>query len=112
LHRRKPKENIMSSSPRREARAAARRTDDGNAFLPDPLADGRSKPAGGTDSDFFAEEFLASATTGEPTNMDASDEVVEEEWGGPFLEVEAQDGEGESAIPEPPQLHQLPPNVR
>lgn len=44
--------------------------------------------------------------------MDAADEVVEEEWGGPFLEIEAEEGDEDEAIPQPPRLHELPPTMR
>ena len=64
----------------RAQRAAARRTDDGEAFLPDPT---RGARVNANDAEFFGEEFLASATTGEPQHMDAADEVVDEEEGGP-----------------------------
>jgi hypothetical protein len=81
----------------REARAAAHRPDDGEAFLPDPTQSEDHNPLGNTDAESFAEEFIASATAGEPVEMDAADEVVEEEWGGPFLELDAEPVEG----PEP-----------
>jgi hypothetical protein len=77
----------------RYARAAAHRSDDGEAFLPDPSNTGSHIALGGTDVESFAEEFIASATAGEPVEMDAQDEVVEEEWGGPFLELDAETGE-------------------
>ena len=77
----------------REARAAARRPDDAEAFLPDPGTTGSHIALGGTDGESFAEEFIASATAGEPVEMDAQDEVVEEEWGGPFLELDAEPSE-------------------
>lgn len=65
------------------------RQDDGNAFLPDYARDGSGPRLRGSktgnDADFFAEELLTSATTAEPVYEDASDEVVDEEEGGPFL---------------------------
>lgn len=94
------------------------RPDDGQAFLPDPTLTNRHNALADTDVESFAEEFIASATAGEPVEMDAQDEVVEEEWGGPFLELDAEAAEeGEAgepgprmgAIPEPPALHKLPP---
>jgi hypothetical protein len=59
------------------------RSDDGNAFLPDTVGQHRSLPA--DDAESFAEEFIASATTGEPVGEDARDEVVDDEEGGPFI---------------------------
>lgn len=104
----------MNSNPKqadriREARAAAHRSDDGEAFLPDPT--GKHNPLTDTDGESFAEEFIASALAGEPVDADAADEVVDEEWGGPFLEVEAVEADITDAIPEAPGLHQLPPRL-
>lgn len=93
----------------REARAAAHRSDDGDAFLPDPT--GKHDPRAMSDGESFAEEFIASATAGEPVEMDAQDEVVEEEWGGPFLELEAEEGDESASVPEPPAIHRLPPGL-
>lgn len=105
----------------REARAAAHRPDDGEAFLPDPSASRSHIALGGTDGESFAEEFIASATAGEPVEMDAQDEVIEEEWGGPFLELDSDAGEPiepteaiEAIGPvdpesEPPLVDKLPP---
>lgn len=100
----------------RDARAAAHRPDDGEAFLPDPRNTSSHIALGGTDGESFAEEFIASATAGEPVEMDAQDEVVEEEWGGPFLELDADSGEPndvEDALGqegnEPPTVDKLPP---
>ena len=81
------------------------RRDEGQAFIPE----GSTR---GTDADFLAGEFLASATAGEASEMDAGDEVTDEEWGGPFLEVDAEDGEDTEVIPQPPRLHELPPTLR
>lgn len=95
----------------REARASATRADDAEAFLPDPNErDGTVKHGSltKTDAESFAEEFIASATAGEPVEMDAQDEVVEEEWGGPFLELDSQSGDEEEAILEPPAYGKLP----
>ena len=72
----------------RARRHAMNRPDDGEAFLPDPTRRGAHITA--SDAEFFGEEFVASATTGEPMHMDAADEVVEEEEGGPFLELDAE----------------------
>ncbi len=96
----------------REARAASQRSDDGTAFLPDPSALQRPPVAAMGDGESFGEEFVASATGGEPVEMDAEDEVVEEEWGGPFLEIDADAADSTEAIPEPPGLHKLPPRLQ
>jgi len=108
----------MNSHPKltervREARASSQRSDDGTAFLPDPTGRPRHDVASMADGESFGEEFVASATAGEPVEMDAQDEVVEEEWGGPFLELDAEspDGAAES-IPEPPGIHKLPPRFQ
>ena len=85
----------------REARAAAHRPDDGEAFLPDPSTTRSHIALGGTDGESLAEEFIASVTTGEPVEMYAQDEVVAEEWGGPFLEIDAEP-------PEPFEPEELP----
>lgn len=83
--------------PSIRARRVAERPDDGEAFLPDFTKPGVHVPQ--TDGDQFGEEFLASATTGEPLHMEALDEVSDEEEGGPFLELEGEN-EGEPDIPE------------
>jgi hypothetical protein len=96
----------------RDARAAAHRPDDGEAFVPDPSTSRSHIALGGTDAESFAEEFIASATAGEPVEMDAQDEVVEEEWGGPFLEIDAEPPESNDAdepFGEPPAVDKLPP---
>ncbi len=60
--------------------------DGGDAFVPDfrrgavHLAD--------EEADALAEEYLASATSGEEAFEDARDEVTDEEVGGPFLQFE------------------------
>jgi hypothetical protein len=106
----------MNSYPRtpmhvREARAAAHRPDSGEAFLPDPTATEQHGVLTKTDVEFFAEEFIASATAGEQVEMEAGDEVVTEEWGGPFLELEPLDGDDTEVIPEPPTPDKLPPGL-
>jgi hypothetical protein len=63
------------------------RPDDADAFLPDP-AGGRAR----TDdvlAESLAEEFLSSATSAEDVNEEVRDEVLPEEFGGPFIEVRA-----------------------
>ena len=79
----------------RASRQAMHRRDDGEAFLPDPSRSGGHINA--NDGESFGEEFLASATTGEPVQMDAADEVLEEEEGGPFLELDADGTTGEDS---------------
>jgi len=59
------------------------RPDDGNAFLPDTVGQGRPLPA--ADAESFAEEFIGSATRGEPVYEQAHEEVAEDEEGGPFI---------------------------
>lgn len=71
-------------SARKPARSLrSHRTDDANAFLPDP-EDG---PAQARDdlAQELAEEFLKSATSGEYVAEDEMDEEVPEESGGPFV---------------------------
>lgn len=106
----------------RARRQAMNRPDDGEAFLPDPTRRGAHITA--NDAESFGEEFVASATTGEPMHMDAADEVVEEEEGGPFLELDAdstitdEDGdevnvlggaEEEVSLPRPRNVHRSLP---
>jgi hypothetical protein len=83
--------NVPNRTPEdptvRARRAAIHRRDGGDAFLPDPTRTGL--PVNATDAEFFGEEFVASATTGEPQHMDAADEVLDSEDGGPFLELDA-----------------------
>lgn len=104
--------NLRNPMRVREARAAAHRSDTGEAFLPDPMATEKHGVLTNTDVEFFAEEFIASATAGEQVDMEAGDEVVEEEWGGPFLELDALEGDDSEAIPEPPTADKLPPGLR
>ena len=72
----------------RALRRQARRTDTADAFLPDP-EDGTMIEA--DDAESFAEEFIATATTGESVEMDALDEVSPDEDGGPYLELSDDD---------------------
>lgn len=79
----------------------SRRYDDGEAFLPDPSTTG-GRTSGG-DAEFFAEEFLASVTSGENVEQDAADEVSEDELGGPFIEENSADLDDiADTLPEPP----------
>ncbi len=105
-----PKQDLASRA--RNARVAAQRSDAGDAFLADPAKSDRHGGRVDTDAESVAEEFIASATGGEEVVTAAEDEVVEEEWGGPFLELDAQPGESDIAIPEPPGLHRLPPRLQ
>ena len=107
----------MNSDPKltervREARAHSQRSDDGAAFLPDPTARAKHTVASMADGESYGEEFIASATGGDPVEMDAEDEVVEEEWGGPFLELDAEAADSTEVIPEPPGLHKLPSRLQ
>jgi hypothetical protein len=61
----------------------ARRTDDGEAFLPD-LTDGMAMVRDDL-AEALAEEFLMSATSGEHVSEDALNQEVPEESGGPFV---------------------------
>lgn len=74
----------------REAPRGPQRLDDGNAFLPDTV--GQNQPIAVPDAESFAEEFIGSATRGEPVYESAHEEVAEDEDGGPFivLDEEAQ----------------------
>lgn len=79
----------------RHARKVARRMDDGEAFLPDPLAEigGRHTQLTEAQAEAFGEEFIAAATTGEDVSADANDEVAEDEDGGPFLVLDTNEEE-------------------
>lgn len=67
------------------------RVDDGNAFLPD-IADAEpGMTSSAADAEFFGEEYIGAATTGESQSETARDEVVDEEEGGPFI-VLGEDG--------------------
>jgi hypothetical protein len=58
--------------------------DDGDAFFPDATR-GRGRLPDDAEAD--AEEFVAQATSAEDVGADARDEWVDEELGGPFLEL-------------------------
>jgi hypothetical protein len=64
------------------------RSDDGNAFLPDPYGD--DEPEAVLDdvtAEDMARDYLAMATTGgADVTMESQDAVTEEEEGGPFVE--------------------------
>ncbi len=63
------------------------RSDDANAFIPDP----EGGPAHTRDdlAESLAEDYLQSATSGEGVAEESGDEVVPEELGGPFVETSA-----------------------
>ncbi len=76
--------------PRNRARALARpRSDDANAFMPDP----EGGPAHIRDdlAENLAEEFVDAATRGDGADDEAIDGVVSEEIGGPFIVTSAAD---------------------
>ena len=60
-----------------------RRTDDADAFLPDP--DGGPVHASDDLAEELAEEFLMSATSGEYVGEEVLNQEVPEESGGPFV---------------------------
>ena len=62
------------------------RLDDGNAFLPDTV--GQMKRITSDDAESFAEEFMATARAGESVHGDATDEVADDEEGGPFIALD------------------------
>lgn len=57
--------------------------DSGDAFLPDVA---RHDGVITDDVESYAETFIANATAAEDIALDASDEVVVDEFGGPFVE--------------------------
>lgn len=80
------------------------RSDGGRAFLPDPFEHGWVSSSTSPDAlaEGLAEEFLASATSGEEVTSDERDEVQTEELGGPFSITSAQEEYGASANEEIP----------
>jgi hypothetical protein len=108
-------DEIKEASPadRRAARAAApmlgsrRRTDTADAFMPDP-EDGPARIKDDL-AEVLAEDFLRSATSGDNVDDEVMEQVVAEEFGGPFVESSADEefaeGTDESnpidAVPEP-----------
>jgi hypothetical protein len=60
-----------------------KRPDSADAFVPDPIEHHKRLKA--EDAEWFAEEFIATATSAEDVQEDARDEVVDEEQGGPFI---------------------------
>lgn len=63
-----------------QARSSSTRIDSGFAFLPEPESGTHSPRT--ADAEFFGEEYVASALTGESINEDVRDEVLEDEEGG------------------------------
>jgi hypothetical protein len=82
----------VTKSAAASAVAAAHRSDEGAAFLPDPY-DGAGAPARTTDSfaETLAEEYVSSATNAEETVEDDFNQVQPEELGGPFVETTAEE---------------------
>jgi hypothetical protein len=79
----------MKASKHKHPPARHGRPDSGEAFLPDP-GDGPARVR----DDFaeeMAEDFLASANSGEQTLGDALDGEVPEEMGGPFVFTSAKE---------------------
>jgi len=86
--------NKRDSSERRQARATAQRpfepharprSDDGNAFLPDPEGGPARAPEDLAES--LAEGFVEAATSGEDRDEEVLDATFSEEMGGPFIET-------------------------
>jgi hypothetical protein len=71
----------------KKAKQPRGRSDEANAFLPDP----NGGPARSPDdlSENLAEEFVEAATSGEDRDEEELDASVEEEVGGPFVETSA-----------------------
>ena len=69
-----------------EARASSR-TDDANAFLPDP--DGGPVHTDDDLAETLGEGFVEAATTGDDVDGEVLDRVVSEEIGGPFIVSDA-----------------------
>jgi hypothetical protein len=69
------------------AHAPQGRTDDANAFIPDP--DGGPAHTDDDLAENMAEEFIEAATRGNEVAEEVMDEVVPEEMGGPFVETSA-----------------------
>lgn len=75
------------------------RKDSGEAFLPDPGAG--AAHTNDTLAENLAEEYLESATSGEERGEEALNELVTEEIGGPFIELDSA-----------PEAEELPPRTR
>jgi hypothetical protein len=92
-----------SKQDRASALAAAHRSDEGTAFLPDPY-DGAGAPArtGDVFAETLAEEYVASATNAEETMEEDLNQVQPEELGGPFTETRAEEEFGSAPDPSNP----------
>lgn len=84
----------MHTKPPRSPAAAnppgpPRRSDDADAFLPDP----QGGPARVPDdfAELVAEDFIASATSGEEQTENERNQIVPEELGGPFISTTAEE---------------------
>lgn len=73
--------------PQRVVRAK-KRSDDGDAFFPDPGGGPAVVPDDFAEA--LAEEFVASATSGEEEGEEGHEQLVPEERGGPFIVTTAQ----------------------
>ena len=79
--------NANGTSPRpAPAVGLHRRSDDGNAFMPDP-EDGPAR-IGDDLAENLAEDYVLAATQGPEVEEDL-DQIVPEEFGGPFVETTA-----------------------
>jgi hypothetical protein len=61
------------------------RTDTADAFFSDP-EDGPARVSDDL-AELLAEDFLKSATSGEDSDEEEMDQIVDEEYGGPFIET-------------------------
>jgi hypothetical protein len=94
MKRRKPKQDVPARSDDAAAPAgfaphAHQRSDDANAFMPDP-EDGPARIADDL-AENMAEEYLQSATSGEDAAEESQDQIVPEEIGGPFVETSGEE---------------------
>jgi hypothetical protein len=80
-------EGAGGDEQRRPLSARVGRTDTADAFIPDP----ENGPARTSDdlAETLAEDFVRSATTGEDAEDETAEQVVPEEYGGPFVETTA-----------------------
>ena len=72
--------NILD--PHRQARS-----DDANAFMPDPEETGEAFHVDDDIAETLAQEFVQAATSGQDAGEETQDMIVEEEFGGPFIET-------------------------
>jgi hypothetical protein len=64
----------------------SRRSDSADAFFPDPQEGGPSRAPDDL-AETLAEDFVASATSGDNVDDEVMNQVVPEEIGGPFIET-------------------------